>query len=163
MSRSSHANNPTDDHRKLDLYMLEAKDRMCQCGLNCRDVCYRKDFNELVYLLGKMDDASMDASSMTITVSTSGRRQVCTGGQVPQKKGRCNSNGAESTDNAIDTSSSGSRTSSTASGVREGSDNSHVPGRPRMVQGGFRGKRMFQEKDLLDVVFRSTRPCGGRS
>lgn len=157
MSRSNHVKNIGSNLLlKTNLPNIDTRTKMCTCGLKCRDVCYRKEYNELMHALDQVNGFGVKTSSMTITVSTSGRRQIEAGGQVTRKKRRCLAHGAESTHDSTDSSYSGSRTLSTASGVKDGSDSSpvRVARLQRMVESCRKGEPIFQEKDLLDIVYR---------
>lgn len=157
MSRASHVKNVGSNLLlKTDLPNTNTRTKMCTCGLKCRDICYRQEYNELIHALDQVNGLGLKRSSMTITVSTSGRRQIEGGGQVERKKRRCRAHGAESTHDSTDSSYSGSRTLSTSSGVRDGSDSSQVrvARLQRMVESCRKGGPSFQEKDLLDIVYR---------
>lgn len=59
-----------------------AEGKGCPCGLHCEEICYRKEFDDLIDLLACDDDA-LDNSPRSITVSTSGMRVVKAGDMRP--------------------------------------------------------------------------------
>lgn len=152
MSRSSHVQNGGNRLQKIETTVTAGKEKkMCQCGLSCREVCYRKEFNELVDKLAGRENPTIDGSSMAITVSTSGHTTVHSGDHLAIRKRRDNHDGKRSTSDMADSTSSGSRSSSTTSGIRNQSDNSLTPELPRVIEAIAKYVPSFQEKDLLDI------------
>lgn len=151
MSRSSQVQSLGNSRQKIECpNTAPLEDNMCQCGLSCGDVCYRKQFNELVDLLACNDIHTFDDSSMAITVSTSGRRTVQSGEQLALKKNRRDKDNFTSIREVADSSSSGSRTSSTTSGIRNQSDDSQTREAPPFTDPVTRNLSCFRETDLLD-------------
>lgn len=152
MSRLAVVQNVGNRLQKIESIAIigEESKKMCPCGLHCQDVCYRKEFNELVDILACCDKPGIDESSVAITVSTFGHRTVQSGEyQATRKTGEIRNSQRPCSD-AAESASSGSRTSSTVSGIRNRSDNSNRLEFTQVFDSNLKHVASFQEKDLID-------------
>lgn len=151
MSRLTVVQNGGNRLQKIKCIAIIGEERnMCPCGLHCQDVCYRKEFNELVDILDCRENPDIDESSMVITVSTFGHRTVQSGDYKATRKTRDIQDSKRPCPDDTESTSSGSRTSSTVSGIRNRSDNSNTLEFTQVLDSNTKRVPSFQEKDLID-------------